>query len=149
LSFGCSNILYTYGMVCLIPSFYLSIDFFFLYIMYMFLGLGQKAWHPCLLWAFPFICWFFFSFSFIVYMHLSLGQEAQPPLFFGSFFFHLLVIFSFVLLYCVHAYQNQCYMCTKIGVIQWLPSSGRLVFWKNSCNFDGVPIRHAILKIAC
>ncbi len=82
-------------------------------------------------------------------MHLNLGQEAQLPLFFGSFFFHLLVIFSFVLLYCVHVYQNQCYMCTKINVIQWLASSGRLGFRKNSCNFDGVPIRHVVSKIAC
>jgi hypothetical protein len=136
-------------MVCLIPCFYLSIDLFFLYIVYMFLGLGQKPWPPCVLRTSPFIYWFFFFFSFIVYMHLSLGQEAQPPLFFGGFFFDLLVIVSFVLLYCVHAYQNQCYMCTKFTAIQWLASSGRLVFKKNSCNFDGVPIRHAISKTPC
>jgi len=37
-------------------------------------------------------------------------------------------------------YQNQCYMCTKISVIQWLASSGRFVFRKNSCNLDVVPV---------
>ncbi len=82
-------------------------------------------------------------------MHLSLGQEAQPPLFFGGFFFDLLVIVSFVLLYCVHAYQNHCYMCTKISVIQWATSSGRLVFRKKLCNFDRAPIRHVVSKTAC
>jgi hypothetical protein len=32
------------------------IFFFFSYIMYMFLGLGQEAWPPCLLGAFSCIC---------------------------------------------------------------------------------------------
>jgi len=71
MSFGCSNILYTCGMVCLIPCFYLLANLFFPYIVYKFLGLGQKAWPPCLSGTF-----FSFSFSSIVYMHLNLGQEA-------------------------------------------------------------------------
>ncbi len=40
-------------------------------------------------------------------------------------------------------YQNQCYMCAKINVIQWLASSGRLVFRKKSCNLD------MVLVMAC
>jgi len=59
LSFGCSNILYTCGMTCLIPYFICKL-LFFSYIVYMFLGLGQEAWPPCLLGAFPLICWLFF-----------------------------------------------------------------------------------------
>jgi hypothetical protein len=122
---------------------------FSLYYVHVF-GFGAKIMAPLSFGRFSFyLLVVSFSFSFIVYMHLNFGQEAQPPLFFGSFFFHLLVIFSFVLLYCVHAYQNQCYMCTKISVIQWLASSGRLVFRKNSCNFDGVPIRHVVSKTTC
>ncbi len=52
-------------------------------------------------------------------------------------------IFSYVLLYYVHVYENQCYMCTKISVIQWLIASGRFVFRKNSCNLD------VVLVMAC
>jgi hypothetical protein len=34
-------------------------------------------------------------------------------------------------------------MCTKINVIQWLASSGGLVFRKKSCNLD------VVLVLAC
>ncbi|KAH8944429.1 hypothetical protein BDL97_13G110000 [Sphagnum fallax] len=63
----------------------------------------------------------------------------MTPLSFGSFFFYLLAIFSSILLYCVRAYQNQCYMCTKISIIQWLAPSGRLGFRKNSFHLNVVP----------
>jgi hypothetical protein len=120
--------------------FYLSANFFFLILCTCFWVLGKKH-GPLVFWEL-----FFFFFLKILYMHLSLGQEAQS---FQSFFFYLLAIFSFVLLYCVHAYQNQCYMCTKINVIQWLALSGRLVLRKISCNLDGVPIRHIVSKTTC
>ncbi len=136
-------------MVCFIPCLYLSADLFFPYIVYMFLGLGQEAW-PLSFWSFSFYFLVVFFFIFIYCVHaFEFRARSIAPLSFGSSFFYLLAIFSFVLLYCVHAYQNQCYMCTKISVIQWLASSGRLVLRRNSCNLDGVLIRHAISKTTC
>jgi hypothetical protein len=68
-------------MVCLIPCFYVSIDLFFPYIMYMFLGLGQKAWHPCFLGVFSFICWsLFLLFFYIVYMLTKTNVTCVPKL---------------------------------------------------------------------
>jgi len=77
-------------------------------------------------------------------MHLSLKQEAQPPCLLGVFSF-ICWLFFLLFFYVVHMlnYQNQCYMCTKVSVIQWLTSSGRLVFRKNSCNLD------VVLVMAC
>jgi hypothetical protein len=75
-------------------------------------------------------------------MHLSLGQEAWPLCLLGVFSF-IYWFFSSIFLYCVHAYQNRCYMCTKISVIQWLASSDRLAFRKKSCNLN------AVLAMAC
>jgi hypothetical protein len=93
---------------------------------------------------------FFFFFFFIYCVHaFEFRAKSIAPLSFGSLFFYLLIIFSFVLLYCVHAYQNQCYMCTKMSVIQWLTSSGRLVLRKNSCNLNGVQIKHSVSKTTC
>jgi len=90
---------------------------------------------------------FFFFFFFIYCVHaFEFRARSIAPLSFENLFFYFLAIFSFVLLYCVDVYQNQCYMCTKISVIQWLASSGRLVLRKNSCNLDGVRIKHAVLK---
>ncbi len=115
----------------------------------MFLGLRQKAWHPCLLGVFPFICWLFFFF-FIYCVHaFEFRARSTTPLIFWEFFLSFVCHFffcSFILCTCLpkpilHVYQNQCYT--------WLASSGRLVFRKNSCNFDGVPIRDAISKTTC
>jgi hypothetical protein len=58
-------------------------------------------------------------------MHLSLGQEAWPPCLLVFSFICWLFFFS-ITLYCVHAYQNHCYMCTKINVKQCLAPSDRL-----------------------
>jgi hypothetical protein len=111
--------------------------------------LGQEAWPPSF-WSFSFYFLIVFIFIFIYCVHaFEFRARSTTPLSFGSSFFYLLAIFFFVLLYCVRVYQNQCYMCTKINVIQWLASSGRLVLRKNSCNLDGVPIRHAVLEITC
>jgi hypothetical protein len=105
----------------------------------MFLGLVQEAWPPCLLGAFPSIFWLFFS-SFIYCVHaFEFRARSMTPLSFGSFFFYLLAIFFSILLYYVRAYQNQCYMCTKISIIQWLAPSGRLIFRKNSFHLNVVP----------
>jgi len=93
---------------------------------------------------------FFFFFFFIYYVHaFEFRAKSIDPLSFGSFLKILLAIFSFILLYCVHVYQNQCYMCTKISVIQQLTSNGRLVLKKNSCNLDGVQIKHSVSKTTC
>ncbi len=81
------------------------------------------------------------SFFLIFVLLLVLGQEAQPPCLLGVFSF-ICLLFFLLFSYIVHMlkYQNQCYMCTKINVIQWLASSGRLVFRKKSCNLDVIPI---------
>ncbi len=62
-------------MVCFIPCFYLSTNFFS-YFMYMFLGFEQEAWPPVFCELFLLFVGFSFLFSIIVYIHLSLGQEA-------------------------------------------------------------------------
>jgi hypothetical protein len=69
----------------------------------MFLGLGQKAWPPCLLGAFV-----SFSFPFIVYMHLILRQEAHPPC--------LLGVFSFICWLFFLLFSYIVYMLTKTNV---------------------------------
>ncbi len=144
LTFGCSDILYTCGMVCLIPCFYLLADLFLLlYYVHVF-EFGARSMAPL---SFGNLFFFFF---FIYCVHaFEFRVRSMTPLSFGSFFFYLLAIFAFILLYCVHAYQNQCYMCTKISVIQWLASSGKLVPKKNSCNLDRVQIKHSILETTC
>ncbi len=113
-------------LVCLIPCFYLSTDFFFLYYVHVF-GFGARSMAPLFSGIFSFYLLVFF---FIYYVHaFEFKARSTTPLSFGSFFFHLLAIFSSVLLYYVHAYQNQCYMFTKINVKKWLDLSGRLCMY--------------------
>jgi hypothetical protein len=70
LSFGCSDFLYTCGMVCLIHAFICQLIFFSLYCVHV-SGFWAKSMGPLSFGS------FFFKKKFIVYMHLSLGQEAQ------------------------------------------------------------------------
>jgi hypothetical protein len=131
------------------PAFISQLICFFLILCTFFWVWGKKH-GPLVFWELflLFVGCFFFFFIYCVHA-FELRARNTTPLFFGNFFFYLLVIFSFVLLYCVQAYQNQCYMCTKTSVIQWLASSGRLFIKKNSCNLDGVPIRHEVLETTC
>ncbi len=121
-SFGHSNILFACGMVCLIPYFYLSADFFlFSYILYMFLGLGQEAWPPCLLGAFSCICLTsFFLNSSIVHV-FEFRARSMPPLSFGIILEKLLIFFFFFSLT----------MCTYFWV--WGKKHSPLVFWEYFC----------------
>ncbi len=68
MSFGCFDILYTCGMVYLIPCFYLLANLFFPYIVYMFLGSGQKAWPFCFLGTsyIPLESIMFFCLNFVI-----------------------------------------------------------------------------------
>ncbi len=55
LSFGCFDILYTCGMVCFIPCFYLSTDCFFLHCVHVF-GFGARRMAPLSFGSFSFTC---------------------------------------------------------------------------------------------
>jgi hypothetical protein len=117
LSFGCFDILYTCGMVCVIPCFYLLDDFIFLYIVYMFLGLGQKTWPPCLFRVFfLYLLVGFFSFSFILDMHLSLRQKTQPPYFLGVFSF-IYWLFFLLFSYIVDMFIKTNVTCVSKSVL--------------------------------
>jgi hypothetical protein len=132
LSFGCFDILYTCCMVCFIPCFYLSTNLFFLILCTCF-WVWSKKHGPLVFWElFLLFVGSSFSFPSIVCMHLNLSQEAWAPCLLGvlkknCWLFFLM--FSYIV-----------YMFTKISFIQWLTSSGGLVFRKKLCNLDAVPI---------
>jgi hypothetical protein len=138
-------------MVCLIPCFICKLILFFLYCVHVF-GFGVRSMTPLSFGSFSFYL-LAVSFSFFIYCLYAFEFKARSttPLSFGSFFFYICWLFFLLFSYIVHMlnYQNQCYMCTKISVIQWLASSGGLVFRKNSCSLDVILVMACSSRTAC